>query len=36
VVFLAEGLQLLEGFPNLQAYTARLKSRPAWQRATSD
>ncbi len=36
LVHLAEGLRLLEGFPNLQAYAARLKSRPAWQRATSD
>jgi glutathione S-transferase len=32
----ARGFKLLEGFPNLEAYLARLRERPAWQRAMAD
>jgi glutathione S-transferase len=32
----ARGFKLLDGFPNLEAYLARLRDRPAWQRATAD
>jgi glutathione S-transferase len=32
----ARGFKLLDGFPNLEAYLARLRERPAWQRAMAD
>jgi glutathione S-transferase len=32
----AKGFKLLDGFPNLDAYLARLRGRPAWQRAMAD
>jgi len=32
----AKGFKLLEGLPSVEAYLARLRERPAWQRATAD
>jgi glutathione S-transferase len=32
----ARGFKLLDGLPNLEAYLARLRERPAWQRAMAD
>lgn len=32
----ARGLRLLEGVPGVEAYLARLRERPAWQRAIAD
>jgi glutathione S-transferase len=32
----AKGLKLLDGLPSVEAYLARLRERPAWQRATAD
>lgn len=32
----ARGFKLLDGLPSVEAYLARLRERPAWQRATAD
>jgi len=32
----AKGFKLLDGLPSVEAYLARLRERPAWQRATAD